>query len=120
MIAIGTTVVRALETVADDTGVAHPGQGWTDLVITPDRGMRVVDGLLTGIHETKATHLAIVRAIARSGGAGGDRLVDDAYDEAIAHGYRLHEFGDVHLLLPVRRPALTSGTSSPSAVARSV
>ncbi len=118
VIAVGTTAVRALETVADDTGAAHPGQGWTDLVITPDRQMRVVDGLLTGIHETKATHLAIVRAIARR--AGAERLVDDAYHEAIANGYRLHEFGDVHLLLPVRRPAPTSGTSSPSAVARSI
>jgi S-adenosylmethionine:tRNA ribosyltransferase-isomerase len=99
VIAVGTTVVRALETVTDDTGVTHPGHGWTDLVIGADRPIRALDGLLTGFHETKATHLAIVRAIARSAGAGGDRLIEGAYDEALAGGYLLHEFGDLHLVL---------------------
>ncbi len=101
VIAVGTTVVRALETVTDDTGITYPGQGWTDLVIGPDRPMRAVDALLTGLHETKATHLAIVRAIAQRAGAAGQQIVDAAYAEALAHGYLLHEFGDVHLLLPV-------------------
>jgi S-adenosylmethionine:tRNA ribosyltransferase-isomerase len=99
VIAVGTTVVRAVETVADDTGVTHPGHGWTDLLIGPDRPIRALDGLLTGFHETKATHLAIVRAIARRAGAVGDRLIEDAYDEALAGGYLLHEFGDLHLVL---------------------
>ena len=101
VIAVGTTVVRALETVTDDAGITHPGQGWTDLVIGPDRPMRAVDGLLTGLHETKATHLAIVRALAQRAGARGQQIVDAAYAEALAHGYLLHEFGDVHLVLPV-------------------
>src|SRR5207249_327929 len=64
VIAVGTTVVRALETVADERGRVQPGRGWTKVVITPQRGVRVVDGLLTGFHEPAATHLAMLEAIA--------------------------------------------------------
>ena len=64
VVAVGTTVVRALETVADDDGVVHPGSGWTELVVTPERGVRVVDGLLTGWHEPEASHLRMLEAIA--------------------------------------------------------
>ena len=64
MIAVGTTVVRALETVTDDQGVVHPGDGWTELVVTPEHGVRAVDGLLTGWHEPEATHLLMLEAIA--------------------------------------------------------
>ncbi len=64
VIAIGTTVVRALETVADERGHVHPGEGWTETVITPDRGVRAVDGLLTGWHEPEASHLDMLEAIA--------------------------------------------------------
>ena len=64
VIAVGTTVVRALETVVDDRGVVHPGSGWTELVVTPERGVRAVDGLLTGWHEPEATHLLMLEAIA--------------------------------------------------------
>ena len=63
IIAVGTTVVRALETVAEEAGRVHPGQGWTDLVISPERPMRIVDGLLTGMHEPRATHLAMLQAL---------------------------------------------------------
>jgi S-adenosylmethionine:tRNA ribosyltransferase-isomerase len=94
IIAVGTTVVRALETVTDLAGVTHPGEGWTDVVITPERGVRAVDGLLTGWHEPEATHLAMLEAI-----AGRDALVI-AYEAAFAAGYRWHEFGDSHLILP--------------------
>jgi S-adenosylmethionine:tRNA ribosyltransferase-isomerase len=94
VIAAGTTVVRALETATDPTGVVHPAEGWTDTVITPERGVRAVDGLLTGWHEPEATHLAMLEAV-----AGRDALVV-AYREAFAAGYRWHEFGDSHLLLP--------------------
>jgi S-adenosylmethionine:tRNA ribosyltransferase-isomerase len=94
VIAVGTTVVRALETVTDSRGTVHPGEGWTDVIIDPKRGVRSVDGLLTGWHEPEATHLAMLEAI-----AGRDTLVT-AYESAFAAGYRWHEFGDSHLILP--------------------
>ena len=100
VIAVGTTVVRALETVTDDVGVAHPGRGWTDLVITPERPVRVVDGLLTGLHEPHATHLSLIRAIAARGSRNGTTLLEHAYTEAVEREYSWHEFGDAHLLLP--------------------
>jgi S-adenosylmethionine:tRNA ribosyltransferase-isomerase len=94
VIAVGTTVVRALETVADESGTAHPGEGWTELVVTPERGVRVVDGLLTGWHEPRASHLALVESVA------GRELLERSYRQAIEAGYRWHEFGDLHLVLP--------------------
>jgi S-adenosylmethionine:tRNA ribosyltransferase-isomerase len=94
VVAIGTTVVRALETVTDAEGVSHPGEGWTELVITPERGVRAVDGLLTGWHEPEATHLLMLEAVA------GREPLEIAYPEALAAGYKWHEFGDSHLLLP--------------------
>ena len=100
VIAVGTTVVRALETVTDSRGTTHPGRGWTDLVITAERGVRAVDGLLTGFHEPTASHLALVRAIPRRAGHRTSLVVDQAYAEAADHGYLWHEFGDLHLLLP--------------------
>jgi S-adenosylmethionine:tRNA ribosyltransferase-isomerase len=100
VIAVGTTVVRALETVTDDLGVTHPGRGWTNLVITGTRVLRATDGLITGLHEPRATHLAMIRAVASRSAPGPARLLDDAYREAVAHGYLWHEFGDVHLLIP--------------------
>lgn len=96
VVAVGTTVARALETVADERGVAHPGHGWADTVITPERGVRVVDGLLTGWHEPRASHLLILEALA------GRRMLEEAYAAALARGYLWHEFGDLHLLLPDR------------------
>ncbi len=94
VIAGGTTVVRALETVADEQGAAHPGEGWTELVIGPDRGVRAVDGLLTGWHEPQASHLQMLEAVT------GRATLEAAYAEALAAGYRWHEFGDSHLILP--------------------
>ena len=103
VIAVGTTVVRALETVTDERGITHPGAGWTDLVIAPDDELRAVDGLLTGLHEPHATHLSMIRAIARRASERGAALIDRAYREAIEHGYLWHEFGDTHLILGDRR-----------------
>ena len=94
VVAVGTTVVRALETVADETGMAHPGRGWTDHVVHPDNGVRLVQGLLTGWHEAGSSHLDLLEAVA------GRQLVEMSYHEAIEHRYLWHEFGDVHLLLP--------------------
>jgi S-adenosylmethionine:tRNA ribosyltransferase-isomerase len=99
VIAVGTTVVRALETVTDELGVTHPGDGWTDLVITPDRPLRSIDGLLTGFHEPKATHLSLVRAAARGREDASVCVIERAYREAAERGYLWHEFGDSHLLL---------------------
>jgi S-adenosylmethionine:tRNA ribosyltransferase-isomerase len=92
VIAVGTTVVRALETVADTQGVVHPGEGWTNLVITPERPIRGVDALLTGWHEPDASHLLMLEAFA------GRELLERSYAQAVASGYRWHEFGDLHLL----------------------
>ncbi|MGH9065264.1 MAG: S-adenosylmethionine:tRNA ribosyltransferase-isomerase [Acidimicrobiales bacterium] len=94
VVAVGTTVVRALETVADERGRVHPGQGWTDLVVTPEGGVRAVDGLVTGWHEPEASHLDLVEAVA------GRPLIEASYSEALAGGYLWHEFGDSHLVLP--------------------
>jgi S-adenosylmethionine:tRNA ribosyltransferase-isomerase len=94
VIAVGTTVVRALETVADPDGTLSAGEGWTNVVIDPTRGVHAVDGLITGWHEPEASHLQMLRALADG------TLLDRCYREALEHGYLWHEFGDSHLILP--------------------
>jgi S-adenosylmethionine:tRNA ribosyltransferase-isomerase len=94
VIAVGTTVVRALESSVDANGDVIASRGWTDLVITPERGVHVVDGLLTGLHEPRATHLQMLEAIA------GRETIEKAYAAALEHEYLWHEFGDLHLLVP--------------------
>jgi S-adenosylmethionine:tRNA ribosyltransferase-isomerase len=95
VVAIGTTVVRALESAFDkQTGEVRMLDGWTDLVVTPERGISVVDGLLTGWHEPEASHLLMLEAVA------GRALLEKSYEAALADGYLWHEFGDVHLVLP--------------------
>jgi len=94
IIAVGTTVVRALETVTDVEGITHPGEGWTRLVIGPHHGISAVNALLTGLHEPQASHLAMLEALA------GLRHLQIAYSEALRERYLWHEFGDLHLLLP--------------------
>ena len=95
--AVGTTVTRALETVASPDGTVRSGAGWTDLVLGPDRPARAVTGLVTGWHEPEASHLLLLEAVA------GARLVGRAYRAALGRGYLWHEFGDSCLLLPARR-----------------
>ena len=94
VVAVGTTVVRALETAAAPDGGVRPVDGWTDVVITPERGVRLVDGLLTGWHEPASSHLLMLEAVA------GRALLQASYRHSLAAGYRFHEFGDVHLILP--------------------
>jgi S-adenosylmethionine:tRNA ribosyltransferase-isomerase len=94
VVAVGTTVVRALETVAAPDGSVGAGRGWTELVVTPARGLRAIDGLLTGWHEPESSHLMLLEA------AAGPELLARSYTAARAHGYRWHEFGDSHLILP--------------------
>lgn len=94
VVAVGTTAVRAVESAAGPDGVVRAAEGWTDLVVTPERGVRVVDGLLTGLHEPQASHLLMLEAVA------GRAAIDRGYEEALRERYLWHEFGDVHLLLP--------------------
>jgi S-adenosylmethionine:tRNA ribosyltransferase-isomerase len=94
VIAAGTTVVRALATVTGEHGVVHPGEGWTEVVVTPDAPVRSVDGLLTGWHEPESSHLLMLEAFA------GSHALSRAYRTALDLGYRWHEFGDSHLILP--------------------
>ncbi len=93
VVATGTTVVRALETVAQPDGTVAAGDGWTSLVVTPERGLWTVDGLVTGLHESDSSHLELLRA------AAGAELLARSYHEAVEHGYLWHEFGDSHLIL---------------------
>jgi S-adenosylmethionine:tRNA ribosyltransferase-isomerase len=70
------------------------GEGWTDLVITPERGIRSVDGMLTGLHAPDASHLAMLEAFANA------THLSLAYENALEQNYLWHEFGDLHLILP--------------------
>lgn len=92
VIAVGTTVVRALESAWDGSKVC-PARGFTRLFVYPARGVHVVDGLVTGLHDPLASHLAMLYAI------GGRDLIQDSYREAVQQGYLWHEFGDSHLIL---------------------
>lgn len=94
VVAVGTTVTRALETVTDPDGVTRPGAGWTDLVLGPDRPVRAVTGLVTGLHAPEASHLQLLEAVA------GPELVAAAYERAVAERLLWHEFGDSMLFLP--------------------
>ena len=97
VVAVGTTVTRALETVTDEDGVTRAGDGWTDLVLGPERPTRVVTGLVTGLHEPQASHLQLLEAVA------GPDPVSAAYDRAVAEHYLWHEFGDSMLFVPPGR-----------------
>ncbi len=95
IIAVGTTVIRALETVTEEDGITHPGEGWTRLIVTPERGgIRSVHALLTGLHEPQASHLLMLETLAQP------EHLKKAYHEALQQSYLWHEFGDLHLLLP--------------------
>ena len=95
VVAVGTTATRALESAVDDDGRLEGRSGWTERVVTPAEAPRVVTGLITGWHDPQASHLLLVEAVA------GRELTQHAYDEAVRHGYRWHEFGDSALLLPM-------------------
>jgi S-adenosylmethionine:tRNA ribosyltransferase-isomerase len=100
VIAVGTTVVRAIETVTDTRGKTSAGEGWTSLVIGPARPLRVVNGMITGFHEPHATHLAMIeQVIVAAGGGNSSSHLDRAYREAQRAGYLWHEFGDSHLII---------------------
>jgi S-adenosylmethionine:tRNA ribosyltransferase-isomerase len=96
VVAVGTTVVRALETVADRSGKVHAATGWTSLVLGPARPARAVGGILTGLHDPHASHLDLIEAVA------GAELVREAYAAAAVapEPYLRHELGDTMLFLP--------------------
>jgi S-adenosylmethionine:tRNA ribosyltransferase-isomerase len=98
VIAAGTTVVRALETAAraepGGDGLVAAAAGWTSHVVTPEVPLLAVDGLLTGLHEPRSSHLRMLAAFAQP------ELLRRCYEAAVAERYLWHEFGDVHLLLP--------------------
>jgi len=93
VIAVGTTVARALESAVDGD-IVRPMRGFTRLYLRPERGVRVVDGLLTGFHDARTTHLELLASV------GGVEHLAEAYSVAVERGYLWHEFGDSHLLLP--------------------
>jgi S-adenosylmethionine:tRNA ribosyltransferase-isomerase len=100
VVAVGTTVVRALETVTDRRGATSAGEGWTNLVIGAQRPLRAVNGVITGFHEPHATHLAMIEeVIAAAGGGRSSSHLGRAYREAQREGYLWHEFGDSHLII---------------------
>lgn len=94
IIAVGTTVVRALESAATGPGRIDAASGWTERIMSGATPLRIVDGMITGLHEPKSTHLAMLEALA------GAEHVDAAYQAAIDGRYLWHEFGDSHLILP--------------------
>jgi S-adenosylmethionine:tRNA ribosyltransferase-isomerase len=93
VIAIGTTVVRALESVADESGMVKSGHGYTQLKITARHKLRAVSGLLTGLHEPEASHLDLLTAFLPA------QKIREAYEEAVRLNYLWHEFGDLNLIL---------------------
>ncbi|MFD7438548.1 S-adenosylmethionine:tRNA ribosyltransferase-isomerase [Streptomyces sp. NPDC059861] len=111
VVAVGTTAVRAVESAAGPDGVVRAAQGWTDLVVTPERGVRVVDGLVTGLHEPEASHLLMLEAVA------GAAAIDRGYEEALRRRYLWHEFGDVHLLLPAEAVTASIAPATPGEAA---
>jgi S-adenosylmethionine:tRNA ribosyltransferase-isomerase len=94
IIAVGTTVVRALESASDMNGRIRSFRGYTDLYINECYHAKVADGLITGFHEPHASHLHIIRSVA------GSSIIESAYKAALAKNYFWHQFGDLHLLLP--------------------
>ena len=93
VIAVGTTVVRALESVVDESGQVHSRHGYTRLRITAHHTLRTVDGLLTGLHEPEASHLDLLTAFLPA------EKIREAYEEAVRSRYLWHEFGDLNLIV---------------------
>jgi S-adenosylmethionine:tRNA ribosyltransferase-isomerase len=93
IVAVGTSTLRALETAADEHGQVEATSGWTSLLLSGARGCRAVDGLLTGFHEARASHIGILESIAHR------HHLELAYEAALGSGYLWHEFGDLHLIL---------------------
>jgi S-adenosylmethionine:tRNA ribosyltransferase-isomerase len=94
VVAVGTSVVRALEAAAGECGFVTPGSGVTELRLGPSYEPRAVEGLLTGLHEPGTSHFELLEAFAPR------ELLLRATDHAGRTGYLQHEFGDSCLVLP--------------------
>jgi len=93
IVAVGTTVVRALESAVDSAGDLRPGHRYTRLRIDSGHALRVVDSLITGFHEPKASHLDLLTAFLPA------EKIQRVYKEAVQARYLWHEFGDLNLIL---------------------
>ena len=93
MVAVGTTVVRTLESVAAGDGVVRAGEGRSDLMVLPGHRFRAVDALLTNFHLPRTTLILLVAAFA------GREAVLGAYREAVRLGYRFYSYGDAMLVV---------------------
>lgn len=93
IIAVGTTAIRAIESAVNSSGQVESKKGMTNLYITPERGLTIVNGMLTGFHEPKASHLLMMEALADK------EHLSLGYTAAVEQSYYWHEFGDLHLLL---------------------
>ena len=91
VVALGTTVLRALESAATE-GQLNPGKGMAAMKITPGYRFQWVDALITGMHEPGSSHMKILDSLCSLS------LIEQGYSEAISKGYRGHEYGDVSLL----------------------
>jgi S-adenosylmethionine:tRNA ribosyltransferase-isomerase len=96
IIAVGTTVLRLLESAADEEGLIQPFEGDTAIFITPGTRLKAVDGLMTNFHLPKSTLFMLVSALM------GLDTMRAAYAHAIQNGYRFYSYGDSSLLLPKR------------------
>ena len=96
--AVGTTVVRTLESSVGPDGTLEAGAGDTALFIRPPYEFRIVDGLVTNFHLPRSTLLMLVAAF-----AGYDRTMA-AYREAVAHHYRFYSYGDAMVIPPSSHP----------------
>ncbi len=94
VIAVGTTSTRTLETVTDDKGVTHAGNGWADLFIRPGYKFKVIDGLITNFHLPKSSLMVLVSAL-----MGRERMLG-VYKDAVKKGYRFYSYGDAMVLIP--------------------
>jgi S-adenosylmethionine:tRNA ribosyltransferase-isomerase len=97
IIATGTTSLRVLETVTNAEGISHEGEGWTRLIISPEHRIRSVNAMLTGLHEPRASHLAMLESL------GGIEHLKLTYEAALSEAYLWHEFGDLHLIFATQR-----------------
>ena len=91
--AVGTTTVRALESACDEAGRVGACTGTTDLFIRGGFRFRVVDALMTNFHLPRSTLLCLVMAL------GGEALIREAYERAVAERYRFYSYGDAMLIL---------------------
>ncbi len=94
IVAVGTTAVRAVESSTDRFGNSEPFRGHTELYINQEYRFQIINGLLTGFHEPRSSHLHMLQALA------GSEHLEHAYQLALEKEYFWHHFGDLHLLLP--------------------